>query len=48
MCNHKFIKVNDIRVCTKCGVTFTLEGKCVFDRRLIAVLRRKEKRDAKS
>lgn len=28
------VKINDVTVCTKCGLTFLPGGKVVFDRRL--------------
>lgn len=34
MCGHIFIKINDISVCIKCGITFTGQ-KVIFDRKLI-------------
>jgi len=31
-CPHNFIKINDVSVCKRCGLTFTFDGKVVFDR----------------
>ena len=33
MCNHTFVKFNDVSVCTKCGLTLA-DKKAVFDRKL--------------
>lgn len=29
-CNHKFININDIAVCRKCGLTICDRGKAVI------------------
>ncbi len=34
MCNHVWRKVNDVLVCTRCGLTRTPDGKILFDRKL--------------
>ena len=35
MCNHgNTVKINDVRVCLKCGLTITNDGKVIFDRKL--------------
>ena len=34
MCKHVWIKINDICVCKKCGVTRIEDSKIIFDRRL--------------
>ena len=35
MCNHSnTVKINDVRVCLKCGITITHDGKIIFDRKL--------------
>lgn len=34
MCNHQWKKINDIKVCTRCGLTITYDGKIMFDRKL--------------
>lgn len=49
MCNHEFMKVNDVRVCTKCGLTFTDSNKVIFDRKLPNYGRKKrgKKKNAK-
>lgn len=35
MCNHLWQKVNDVRVCMKCGLTTTYDGKLLFDKRIV-------------
>lgn len=35
MCKHEFIKINDIIVCKRCGMTKTPGGKIIFDRKVI-------------
>lgn len=34
MCKHEFVKVNNVVVCKRCGVTRTEDGKIIFDRKL--------------
>ena len=34
MCKHLWIKINDIYVCKKCGITRIEDGKIIFDRKL--------------
>lgn len=34
MCNHTYKKINDVWVCIKCGLTRTITGKIIFDRKL--------------
>ena len=33
-CGHNWQKVNDCYVCVKCGLTRTLDGKMIFDRKI--------------
>lgn len=34
-CTHtNTIKVNDVKVCLKCGLTLTHDGKVLFDRKI--------------
>lgn len=43
MCVHKLKQINDIRVCTQCGLTIPLGGRPFFDKKLVAYYaRRKE------
>lgn len=36
MCGHVYIKINDVAICTKCGLTIGDAGRCViFDQQLI-------------
>jgi len=32
MCKHEFLKCNDVAVCKKCGLSFTFDGRVLFDR----------------
>lgn len=35
MCKHEMIKVNDVSVCKRCGLTLSADGKfLMFDKRL--------------
>ena len=44
MCNHNFIKINDIKVCIKCGLTRLYNGKIFFDKK-IKNFRKEQKND---
>ncbi len=33
MCRHSYVKINDVYVCRKCGLTITFDGKIIFDKR---------------
>lgn len=46
MCGHRWIVVNDLSICTKCGLTIDrISGKPLgFDKRLI---NRRQKKNAK-
>lgn len=46
MCNHEMQKINDVKVCMKCGMTITPDGKILFDRK-IASYKSKKKKDKK-
>lgn len=36
MCNHvNRVKINDVCVCLKCGLTVTTDGKVMFDKKLV-------------
>ncbi len=43
MCNHDWVKVNDVRVCQKCGLTVTRDGKMFFDFRFPGFAQNKKK-----
>lgn len=49
MCSHNFLKVNDVRVCTRCGLTFrNTDGKVMFDRDIANIAKQgRKKRRAK-
>ena len=35
MCSHgNTVKINDVRVCLKCGMTITNNGKIIFDKKI--------------
>ncbi len=34
MCSHEWRQINDVSVCTRCGLTRTKSGKIIFDRKL--------------
>lgn len=42
MCGHQWVEVNDVAVCTKCGVTRVRDGRILFDRRLPPVAAKKK------
>lgn len=43
MCNHSWQKINDVYVCTSCGLTITKDGKAIFDRKLPSYKPKKRK-----
>ena len=45
MCNHSNTKkINNVRVCLKCGLTITDDGKVLFDRKLPNYKSKKKRR----
>ena len=34
MCSHNLVKINDMRICTRCGMTVLPNGMVIFDRNL--------------
>ena len=42
MCGHSWVKMNDISVCKKCGLTLLPNGKVMFDRKFPDYLKRKK------
>ena len=44
MCKHQFIKINDVSVCKFCGLTFSFDGKVMFDRKLPNICNKKKRR----
>ena len=49
MCNHgNTVKVNDVWVCLRCGLTRTYDGKIIFDRKIANHKKRKVKKHAKA
>lgn len=48
MCNHSaIIKINDVRVCAKCGMTLVDSKKVIFDRKLRPYISKKNRRKNK-
>ncbi len=48
MCTHSNTrKVNDVRVCLKCGMTITPDGKIFFDRQIVNYANKKPKKQQK-
>lgn len=45
MCRHDIVKINDIKVCRKCGLTICPSGQVFFDR---ALLLKRVKKHAKN
>lgn len=46
MCGHHWIRHEDVRECSKCGLTVTLDGKVLHDRRFPGAIKRKKYRKA--
>nr|DAD87176.1 MAG TPA: hypothetical protein [Siphoviridae sp. ctM4P7] len=42
MCRHEMIKVNDIKVCKKCGLTVLKDGRLFFDKQFVRQMQRKK------
>lgn len=48
MCRHSsVVKVNDLRICLKCGMTLADNKKIVFDRKLRPYIEKKNRRKNK-
>lgn len=47
MCKHQFIKINDVSVCKHCGLTFSFDGKIMFDRQFANVGKKVKKKRRK-
>lgn len=48
MCSHSNTKkVNDVRVCLKCGMTVTHDGKILFDKRIVNYANQRRKKQQK-
>ena len=35
MCPHIWIKINDVTVCKRCGLTRLADGRVFFDRKIV-------------
>lgn len=44
MCNHEWRKINDVKVCMRCGMTRTLDGKILFDKKIVNYKPKKRKK----
>ena len=44
MCNHEWQTVNDVKVCMRCGLTRTYDGKIFFDRKFPTYRPKKRKK----
>lgn len=42
MCSHDFRKINDIKVCVRCGLTMPQDGRPFFDKKIVAYYQRKK------
>lgn len=45
MCPHIWKKVNEVFVCTRCGLTRTPDGKILFDRKITNIKLNKQKKN---
>lgn len=43
MCTHNIKKINDIKICILCGLTFPTKGRPFFDKPLLKYIRKEEK-----
>lgn len=48
MCKHQWVKVNDVYVCKKCGMTRTPDGKIMFDRDATNICKKRRKKNGKT
>lgn len=42
MCKHEIIKIEDVKVCLKCGMTTFSDGKVIFDKEILKYIGNKE------
>ena len=42
MCRHDMLKMNDVKICRKCGLTVCPNGQVFFDRELFRKRRNKK------
>lgn len=42
MCRHDMVRVNDVKICRKCGLTICPGGQVFFDKELIRKRRKKK------
>ena len=48
MCPHNWRKINDVFVCLRCGLTRTVDGKILFDRKIVNFRPKRRKISAKN
>ena len=36
MCKHEMIKINDIKICRKCGLTILPDGRFFYDKQILS------------
>lgn len=42
MCKHTIIKIEDVTLCTKCGMTTFSDGKIIFDKDILKYINKPE------
>lgn len=43
MCSHEWKTINDCKVCMRCGLTKTYDGKLFFDKKILKYKPKKRK-----
>lgn len=43
MCKHEMTKINDVKVCKKCGLTVLKDGRLFFDKQFVKQMQRRKK-----
>ena len=44
MCSHIWVKVNEVFVCARCGLTRTPDGRLLFDKKAVNYKQKKQKK----
>lgn len=47
MCNHEFVKTDNMRACKKCGLTILNNGRVLFDKEITNYKPKRKKRGKK-
>lgn len=42
MCSHNLKKINDVKVCIRCGLTIPAGGRPFFDKKIVAYYQRQK------